>query len=926
MDLISPVRSRADIDRLRSELLSLHRGAWQFPAACAVLTVGCGVYYYDSGNFWNAFDNLTTPADCSWWGEQFELFIALHESLETFDYLGGHRFVAPILAHGGIPQNCLPDFFEAITSHGDSDYSGQELLDQISSHPGWVAITDKPVRRFLEHGGEVAEDFVGRFLDLWRAYNEGDFDARSGLPDRVVAAFSDWYSKHRPRKRSHHDRFPRPELHLEPAGAGVFLRLPKCSDHPGISDLDSWEVLGGRWATTREHDIACQPSEKYEAQCKGRRFVIPGLDPQKPLLFFDSSSGRSITDPKQRRIPEHVWVVAPLNSTFEPAPNAVEGLTRWPLHEVVELDLANTSVLKALGDRYEVRRPFFILGDSLPIPNVTSSTGLPVFASPPAILWEGQANLSLSKDGKLQGNIDITAEELGILFDRIGDYDITLRGPLGHTFRTRFILALGFECHTYPSFFSPTTRTIEWRIRSSAGKVHALDGSEPPFRTDDSVCDFYISDYPTEIHLVALAPELKWRFLGSKTHQELSNKQLATSTTELLEVDYPLLEVSSGQAACDFEILLHPRHTTSRTIAPKRKRTFPSNAWYFDLRAVRDDLLSLGAPDEYELVVTGKLIDEHRLPMLAVRPPWTVNALKVEGRIEANDYLIKVTWRESGDVVPGRWIVLISAWHVPRTCLVAEELTNDARGVLELRVRSDEIRPGRYFVRAVHAPWGSDNWAGASASAQTHIDLCTHRWSDFFSATKPNQIEEAREALLAYWCRPDLVRSSPVGGSSLTAAEVSRLIEGLVLEAQPTGNRMLNAELRRLVLLRPLALIAVLAKHRKAAELWARVLPPLSIIALDATKTDKAFLCDVAFQYNVLRTAGRIIKRKYAKKRLSDPLRIWCDHITKVKPPAYDVVWLCERFAIFDQQRGGARREYEVNTKGPVLQAIKRAL
>src|SRR6267378_4268125 len=70
-----------DIDRLRSELLPLDRRAWSYPSLAALLTVGIGVYHYDAGDFWNSFENLQSPADCSWWGAQFEIFLTLHESL-----------------------------------------------------------------------------------------------------------------------------------------------------------------------------------------------------------------------------------------------------------------------------------------------------------------------------------------------------------------------------------------------------------------------------------------------------------------------------------------------------------------------------------------------------------------------------------------------------------------------------------------------------------------------------------------------------------------------------------------------------------------------------------------------------------------------------------------------------------------------------
>ena len=49
---------------------------------------------------------LDAPADRIAWGKWFEDFLKHHESLETFRFFkeqGAHRYVAPILANGGIP-------------------------------------------------------------------------------------------------------------------------------------------------------------------------------------------------------------------------------------------------------------------------------------------------------------------------------------------------------------------------------------------------------------------------------------------------------------------------------------------------------------------------------------------------------------------------------------------------------------------------------------------------------------------------------------------------------------------------------------------------------------------------------------------------------------------------------------------------------
>src|SRR6266704_1018680 len=503
------------IDRLRSELLPLDRRAWNYPSLAALLTVGVGVYYYDAGDFWNAFENLQSPADCSWWGMQFEEFLALHESLETFRHLGGHRFVAPILAHGGIPQTCLPDFFSAITSHGDPDLSGQEMLKLLETHPSWVANTDKPVRRFLEHGGEVAEDFVARFLDVWCAYEEGHEEASSGLPDRVVSKFSEWYTNNKPHQRVREARFPRPELRLEPTGIGIFIYLPRCDDHPKIDYTDYWQVLGQKYAVTREHEIRCLPLAKYELECVGRSFALPGIDKKESVLFFDPSTGRLITDPKLRRLPQLVWGVVGKGIDIHPDPVAIENLPGWPDFVVVVLDLTSSSSLQVADTEYQVRRPFFIAESDEEIETVRSFDELPIYTKIPEIRWKGRANLSLTKDNKLQGNIDIEAPELPVLIDGIGEYTIHLRGPLGHNLQKRFVFLLGFAMRVNPDVMWPGVSRITWSPSLPGLSVLSEDGSTPPCHSATNTCKFIVQSGARAFTLLGRVPVVQWRLRPS---------------------------------------------------------------------------------------------------------------------------------------------------------------------------------------------------------------------------------------------------------------------------------------------------------------------------------------------------------------------------------------------------------------------------
>jgi len=279
-----------------------------------------------------------------------------------------------------------------------------------------------------------------------------------------------------------------------------------------------------------------------------------------------------------------------------------------------------------------------------------------------------------------------------------------------------------------------------------------------------------------------------------------------------------------------------------------------------------------------------------------------------------------VTWHEATERVIGRWIVVVPLWRSPPSCVLVKEILASERGSCELRIDAQSARPGRYEIRAVHAPWGSDDWPSAIATAHTYLDLAPQRWKDTFGPGNSKTIHELREAFLAYWHRPDLVDRSPALGWSLTADDVATLMASLIAHAQPTKSTVLNTELRRLALLRPNGIVRAFVQQALVPDAWFDALAPREILSLDATEADKSFLRDVAFQYTVLRTAGMRIRRRYANRRLSEPLRTWCEQINRTKPPLFEVVWLCERFAVFERERRAIIREYEA-LKDPLLVA-----
>src|SRR5262249_27915459 len=338
-----------DIDQLRYTLLPMGLQAWHYPTLAAVMTVGLGIYYYNEGDFWSVFPSLDSGIKQSRWGQNFEDFLFKHNSLENFRVVkdeGGRRYVAPILAHGGIPQSCLPDFFSMITRYGDREQTAQDLIASLKESPGRLVHADKPVQRFIKYGGEVAEDIVSRCLALWQCYERGDTGAKCGLPDRVVEKFSAWWRDHKPARRDHVKRIPKPELCIEPAGLGVFVYLPRCDDHNEIAATSHWDFAGKKWAVTRAHEIPVAPSDTWKITRNLSAYTLNGPSDEIPILFFDPNSGRFIPDPSLRRLPAKVWALIRGKVSTDPPAMLDEEFSRWPAYYLYVFDLTNNLQLR----------------------------------------------------------------------------------------------------------------------------------------------------------------------------------------------------------------------------------------------------------------------------------------------------------------------------------------------------------------------------------------------------------------------------------------------------------------------------------------------------------------------------------------------------------------------------------------------------
>ena len=102
-----------------------------------------------------------------------------------------------------------------------------------------------------------------------------------------------------------------------------------------------------------------------------------------------------------------------------------------------------------------------------------------------------------------------------------------------------------------------------------------------------------------------------------------------------------------------------------------------------------------------------------------------------------------------------------------------------------------------------------------------------------------------------------------------------------------------------------------LVSGQSIADIWRKVLPNPEIITLELNETDKRFVREIAFQYTVLKTAAKSIRLQYGQRGLSGELAKWRKNLTKERPPVAEVIFLCEKFRVFEGDSHEIKREYD---------------
>lgn len=354
----------------------------RYPTCLVVYLVTRGIYGYNGGDYWTSIrnqigisSNLTTQ-----WGQIFEDFIRT-KHLAFPPQEGASRYVRSILLHGGIPDYCLPDFFEkilypAISRPELNGVTAEYLIqDHLSANSQNV---DKPVTRFLREGGKIAIDFVNRCLEMAQSYEFEDAIPQAdvlGLPLRVIEGYQKWVEKRGKGSLKYGSKLKlqSPQLVLDPYGDGVFIELPLQELTPEFQFATGHWLIENAEKTTPypfhlNRNCLIDPERIYlENPTKDSRVTFQiddrlnrtwhfkGIDTDTSLLAFDAETGNLIN--WRFNLPAKLlWLIYPAlqpisieggqkRETFSQLPG------EWFNYKIEEWDLTSAKLIK-IGEKY----------------------------------------------------------------------------------------------------------------------------------------------------------------------------------------------------------------------------------------------------------------------------------------------------------------------------------------------------------------------------------------------------------------------------------------------------------------------------------------------------------------------------------------------------------------------------------------------
>src|SRR5215813_2376914 len=252
----------------------------------------------------------------------------------------------------------------------------------------------------------------------------------------------------------------------------------------------------------------------------------------------------------------------------------------------------------------------------------------------------------------------------------------------------------------------PNQSSVTWNFKADVGKINSGNGPSPTLACYVPIIDFTVQCDGTAFDLRATVPRLSWRILVQQDDKlaEFSSDSISVYLNDLAGSDYPLLECTFGSTLLEPRVSLLGRDS-SLVIEAKQKRSAYQDSWYFDLRAARDVLEASGKSEDFDLLIESRTGYKHyRGKALSVRPRWDLRNPDAYWKKEGDQHVIHVSWNESGKPIMGRCLVVIPLWRPWAGAVLQHQFSDRERIGHKWQLPLSDLLPGRYIVKAVHAP------------------------------------------------------------------------------------------------------------------------------------------------------------------------------------------------------------------------------
>lgn len=732
----------------------------KLPATLVTYLVSLGVNKYD-GSLWP--HQTVAGLEPSKLGAAFESALK-RLRLETFPDFGDDggflRFVAPILAHGGIPRFSARDYLRLVISEVQRNpgLRADDLVATWRTHRTVFNGIDTPVRRFLIYGGEVALDFLDRTIDMVSLAPAALDTAPSGLPAHIVEVYRAW-PDHKGVAQSPARTgaaLPRPRVRFDPwAGTGPTAELPAVGRRFGSG---AWRVSGGRStrvltaSLTDQQTAALDPAQDWAIEFDGGDGSIRTYDFEvlrdSAVICFDPADGQYVPDARPLSLTS-VWTLSPADVTLTAVgADNVKGELRleaelpqpsgtWSGFVARQYSLVGVRAIQVQGKSSDAlvrviqpaSRPAL---DGSPLDDVLGEAGEPVYSGVPLLrvpqipgFDDERWSLRLTTDSGTQV-LSVSAlpragdvVSLPLPADRfMGRVELALRGPLGSDLRASFIVVPGLALATpdhilLPGDGRPAAVVLAATGISFAGKP-AGERVTVPIGGAGTELAVIAEAGPTSVGLRVQLPRLQWAVRRGDAVAALHSTSMHLSRADVESGAAEAIVVSTNRSDTPVELQLWSEsllQTSGRIITSRS-----GGRWSFSLDAFRSRVRADVSPGmTLRLVVDGRSVqiaalvsDVAAQGIVAVPAPDTDRTI--------------ISWtqgREMRNRVVHIWS-LDRPWSQPVTVGVedgAEPSVDVGPGVAP---------PGRYRVEvAVDDGWGSPSRPQHSSAGVADVHLGT---------------------------------------------------------------------------------------------------------------------------------------------------------------------------------------------------------